>query len=99
MSGTHPVLQFNLPGRCIDQNIVVVPQSTPSEQVTPGGQSNKSLKLDTGSQPKKSTPQKAEKVRDPGTGRASGQPPTVDPAHANSATQVLKYMYHYIDKC
>lgn len=49
--------------------------STPSDPVTPSGQSTKSMKLDPSSLPKKLTPQKnVDRSREPSATRQSGQP-------------------------
>ena len=66
----------------INRTCTFFQQSTPSEQVTPGGQSNKSVKLDSGSGTKKLTPQKSEKSRE--MVRSSSQPLITDPAQTNT---------------
>ena len=53
-------------------------QSTPSDPVTPGGQSTKSLKAESGRQSKKSTPQKSSKGKPALSSKTShSQPQTI----------------------
>lgn len=65
-------------------------QSTPSDPVTPGGQSAKSIKLDQGNQSRKTTPQKnLDKSRESASmSRQSSQAQIVDQSQPQQTTPV-----------
>ncbi|XP_052767787.1 cyclin-K-like isoform X1 [Mya arenaria] len=64
-------------------------QSTPSDQVTPGSQSLKSMKMDHGGQAKRSTPQKSDKGRESSMLRGASQASIAEQAQQSHTPQQL----------